>query len=122
MTPATRAAMVPARTASSNAVMFEPRPEIRITRRFMLPGAMIDASDDDGTRRARFPRHDAADRERGLAQRVEPRDHRRGGRGADHQHQPDAAVEDPMHFVVVDVSLLLQPAEYRRSRPATRVD
>src|ERR1700676_835951 len=89
MTAMTSPAIVPSPTASSIALMFEPRPEIRITSRFMN----ADPLDNDRTRRAGFSLLDRADDISRFAQCHEPLHRCSRGFGIDDQHQTDAAVE-----------------------------
>src|ERR1700681_4457608 len=83
MTAMTSPSILPSPTASSIALMFEPRPEIRITSRFMN----ADPLDNDRTRRAGFPLLGRADDVGRLAQGGEPLHRCLRGYGIDDQHQ-----------------------------------
>src|SRR5271155_2935329 len=122
MTLTTWPAIVPARSASTIAAMFDPRPEMRITSRFIVRALSGPGSCDDGRRSARSTAFDAADRERGFTLRAQARDRRLGVAGGNHQDHADAAVEYPVHFRRRDVTGALQPVENRRYRPARGVD
>src|SRR5450631_4381648 len=124
MTEATAPAILPSRTASSIAVMFEPRPEIRMTSRFMSAGPRWSCNplNDDRARRAGFCLLDRADEPGRLAQRCKTIDRGLGGVSIDNKHQTDAAVEYAVHLGARDVARALQPAENRRAGPARRVD
>src|SRR5208282_4851778 len=122
MTPTTRPAMPPSRSASRIAAMFEPRPEMRMTTRFIVETLSECASCDDGGRHTRSSALDPADRICRFALCPEAR-YRGLGVGAGYdQDQPYAAVEHPMHFRERDVAAALQPVKNRRRRPARLVD
>src|SRR5271167_602291 len=122
MTLTTWPAIVPARSASTIAAMFDPRPEMRITSRFIVRSLSGPGSCDDGRRRTRPTAFDTADRERGFTLRTQARDNRLGVAGRNHQDHADAAVEYPVHLRRRDVTGALQPVENRRRRPARGVD
>src|SRR6202790_1213266 len=114
----TSASILPSPTASRIALMFDPRPEIRITSRFMIAGPL----DNDRARRAGFLLLDRTDDVGRFAQSREPIDRCLRCCGIDHQHQTDAAVEYAMHLVARDLAYTLHPVEDRRPTPAGRVD
>src|SRR5260370_40600179 len=89
MTAMTSPSILPSPTASSIALMFEPRPEIRITSRFMIADPLA----NDRTRRAGFLLLDRADDVGRFAQGREPIDRCLRCVGIDDQHQTEAAVE-----------------------------
>src|SRR5215813_4989900 len=120
-TPTTLALIEPLATASSTAVMFEPRPEIRMTMRFMFCLRPI-ASGDDGSGPASGAALDAADEVRSLAQRLEALAGSFGPLVRDDQHEADAAVEHAMHLGGGNPAGSLQPVEDRRPRPARGID
>src|ERR1022692_3968886 len=122
MTATTSAAILPSRTASSIAVMLEPRPEMRMTSRFMIVDALCGPLDDDRARRARCSPLDSADQIRRLTERRETIDRRLRGASIDDQHHADAAVEYANHFGARDVARALQPVEYRRAGPERGID
>src|SRR6202163_342189 len=117
MTAMTWPSILPSPTASSTALMFDPRPEIRITSRFMI----ADPLDNDRTRRAGFSLLDCTDDIGRFAQSREPIDRCLRCCGIDHQHQTDAAVEYAVHLGAGDLAHTLQPVEDRRPGPAGRV-
>src|ERR1700736_546597 len=82
MTAMTSPAIVPSPTASSIALMFEPRPEIRITSRFMNANPL----DNDRTRRAGFFPLDRTDDIGRFAQCHKPINRSLRGFGIDDQH------------------------------------
>src|SRR5450755_929243 len=114
MTATTSAAILRSRAASSIAVMFEPRPDIRMTSRFMIVDAAL-WLDDDRARRARFSLLDGADEIRRFAERSETIDRFLRRAAIDDQHHADAAVEYANHFGARDISRALKPVEYRRA-------
>src|SRR6202165_3077022 len=118
MTAMTSPSILPSPTASSIALMFDPRPEIRITSRFMI----ADPLNNDRARRAGFLLLDRADAVGRFAQCCEPIDRCLRCCGIDDQHQTDAAVEYAVHLGAGDLARTLQPVEDRRPRPAGRVD
>src|SRR5689334_9074284 len=124
------ASIFPPFTASITAAMLDPRPEIRMTSRFMPSSAASGergrergrASRDHGSRRARRTRHDGADGVGAFTRCAQPFDRCPGVVWRDDQDEADAAVEHAVHFAGLDVALLLQPVEYRRARPCAGVD
>src|ERR1700682_5463117 len=118
MTAMTSPAIVPSPAASSIALMFEPRPEIRITSRFMN----VDPLDNDRNRRAGFSLLDRADDIGRFAKCHELIDRCLRGFGIDDQHQTDATVEYAVHLGARDFARTLQPVEDRRARAARRID
>src|SRR5260370_38671227 len=91
MTPTTRPAIVPARSASRIAAMFEPRPEMTINSRFIRRALRAVGSRDDRRRRSRPAALYAADPPGGLAGSGHPRQRGlRAPRRSD-EHQSDAA-------------------------------
>src|SRR5215472_11424678 len=120
-TPTTLALIEPLATASSTAVMFEPRPEIRMTMRFMFCLRPI-ASGDDGSGPASGTALDVADEVCSLAQRLEALARSFGPLARDDQHETDAAVEHAVHLGRGDPAGPLQPVEDRGPRPACDID
>src|SRR6516162_2073403 len=120
MTPTISALIEPLATASSTAVMFEPRPEIRMTMRFICLRPI--ASGDDGSGPVSGTALDVADEICGLAQGFEPLARSFGPLAPDDQHKPDAAVEHAVHLGGGDPAGALQPIEDRRPRPGRGVD
>src|ERR1700694_4624220 len=118
MTAMTSPSILPSPTASSIALMFDPRPEIRITSRFMIAGPL----DNDRARRAGVLLLDRTDEVGPFAKSREPIYRCLRCCGIDHQHQTDAAVEYAVHLGAGDLARTLQPVEDRRPRPAGRVD
>src|ERR1700704_156884 len=100
MTARTAPSILPSPTASSIALMFDPRPEIRIPSRFMIAEPL----DNDRSRRAGFLLLDCTDDVGRFAQSRQPIDRCLCCCGIDHQHQTDAAVEYPVHLGAGDLA------------------
>src|SRR6202521_3270058 len=105
MTAMPSPSILPSPTASSIALMFEPRPEIRITSRFMN----ADPLDNDRTRRAGFSLLDRADDVGRFAQCHQPLDRCSRGVGIDDQPQTDTTVEYAVHLGARNLARILQP-------------
>src|SRR5271170_3538892 len=98
MTLTTCPAMVPARSASRIAAMFEPRPEMRITSRFIVRDLSLPGSCNRRGSHPRSAAFDAADRERRFALFLEACDGCFRVSSSDDQDQANSAVEDTVHL------------------------
>src|SRR5262249_34328733 len=98
----------------------EPRPEIRMTIRFMVLPAI--ALFDNGSGAAAGAALDAADRISLFAQRFQAIASEAGVPCRDDDDESDAAVETAGHLGFGHVAGLLQPVEDGWPRPARRVD
>src|ERR1700674_2900418 len=94
MTAMTSPSILPSPTASSIALMFDPRPEIRISNRLMIAGPL----NNDRARRAGVLLLARADNVGRFAQCRQPIDRCLRCGGIDPQHQTDAAVEYAVHL------------------------
>src|SRR5215468_9694689 len=102
--------------ARNSADMLLPRPEIRMTMRF------IALSKDARLRLAARAGADASDSIRGLATRVEQSNRALSIGVGDHCGHADAAVEHAKHLLIGYAARILQPGKERRPRPGSAVD
>src|SRR5437764_10612159 len=104
--------MSPRAAAAISAARLEPRPETRTLMRASGMACRRGApSGDDGARRAGRTRHEVTDRLGVLAGCAQERERALGVARGNGNDESDAAVEDAVHFRIVDVAVRLQPIE-----------